>query len=154
MTCSAGVSTCERISNSEPLHVQFLRWGDRSRVPPFHLGSKMKVTVCELPDEPVELAAAWKGLRDHVERNHPHLVLLPEFAFIPALWTAEAFDQASWDEAIMTSGAWIRRLSELGAEHVVGARPVTVYGRHYNEGFLWSRGRMLAPLRRKYFMPD
>jgi N-carbamoylputrescine amidase len=114
----------------------------------------MKVTVCELPNEPSELEAAWKSLREHTERHHPHLLLLPEFAFVPALWKHDEFDQAEWDAAIMTSGARIRRLSELGAEHVVGARPVTVYGRHYNEGFLWSRGRVLAPLRRKYFMPD
>ena len=38
--------------------------------------------------------------------------------------------------------------------HVVGTRPVTIDGRRFNQGFLWSAGGGLARLRRKFYLPD
>ncbi|MCP3902462.1 MAG: carbon-nitrogen hydrolase family protein [Planctomycetes bacterium] len=35
--------------------------------------------------------------------------------------------------------AWRPRLAELGAERVVGTRPIVDGGRHYNEAFAWTR---------------
>lgn len=114
----------------------------------------MRATVCELPHEPAELASAWQLLCAHVKEQRSELVLLPEFAFIAALWETESFDAARWAEAITTCDAWLRRLPELDVEYVVGARPVAAYGRHFNEGFLSSRTQRCAPLRRKFYMPD
>jgi N-carbamoylputrescine amidase len=114
----------------------------------------MRVTVCELPHEAGTLATAWTALREHVAKHHSELVLLPEFAFVEPLWERDFFDAARWDEGVGRSNAWAERLSELGVAHVVGTRPATVGRRHFNEGFIWSNGPGLVPLRSKWFLPD
>lgn len=113
----------------------------------------MRVTVCELPQEPLALATAWAGLCRHVARRAPALVLLPEFALVDAVWESERFDAARWGAALAQGEALLERLPELGAARVVGTRPVERDGRRYNEGYLWSREGGLVPLRRKYFLP-
>jgi N-carbamoylputrescine amidase len=114
----------------------------------------VKVTVCELPHEPAPLAQSWTRLREHVAEHGSELVLLPEFAFVEPLWERDYFDPARWDEGVARSEAWSQRLCELGAAHVVSTRPATVGRRHFNEGFLWSAGAHLVPLRSKWFLPD
>jgi N-carbamoylputrescine amidase len=81
-------------------------------------------------------------------------VLLPEFALVEPVWEDKVFDQARWADALARSDAWLERLPELGAEHVVGARPVGGGGRRFNQGYIWSAAGGLTPLRRKYFLPD
>lgn len=114
----------------------------------------MRATVCELPHEPAALSSAWRALCDHTARQRSSLVLLPELAFVEPFWESQAFDDARWARATATSDAWIARLSELSVEHVVGTRPATDNGLHFNEGFLWSRAQRSMSLRRKYFLPD
>jgi N-carbamoylputrescine amidase len=114
----------------------------------------MRVTVCELPHEPEALADAWAALCEHTVRHTSELVLLPEFAMVDPVWVHEDFDAARWADAQASSEVWRRRLPELRAAHVVGTRPVTIAGRHFNQGFLWSASGGLLPLRRKYYLPD
>jgi N-carbamoylputrescine amidase len=114
----------------------------------------MRITVCELPHEPEALRAAWAGLCEHTTRHASELVLLPECAFVPAMWESEPFDHGRWDQAVQLSAAWLGRLHELGVEHVVGTRPVEVGGRPFNQGYLWLPASGVVPLRRKYFLPD
>jgi N-carbamoylputrescine amidase len=114
----------------------------------------MRITICELPHEPAALAAAWEGLCAHVARHRPALVLLPELAFVPPLWEREEPDQRAWEEAVALADAWMARLPELRAGHVVGTRPVVIGGRPFNQGFAWSAGRGVVPLRRKFWLPD
>jgi len=113
----------------------------------------MRVTICELPHEPSALAAAWTGLSGHTTQRATELVLLPEFAFVDPVWEAEHFDAARWAAAEAQGRAWLARLPELRAAHVVGTRPVTIAGRPFNQGFLWSAAAGLTPLRRKFFLP-
>jgi N-carbamoylputrescine amidase len=114
----------------------------------------MRVTVCELPHEPGALAAAWARLCEHTARHSSELVLLPEFAMVDPVWQDELFDADRWAAAQALHEVWRRRLPELRAAHVVGTRPVTIEGRPFNQGFLWSASGDLAPLRRKFFLPD
>ncbi|MEO8139591.1 MAG: nitrilase-related carbon-nitrogen hydrolase, partial [Gemmatimonadota bacterium] len=114
----------------------------------------MRITVCELPHESGALAAAWAGLCQHTARYQSELVLLPEFALVEPVWEEQRFDQARWTAAVARCDAWLQRLPELGAEQVVGTRPVSIDGRPFNQGYLWSAGSGLTPLRRKYFLPD
>jgi N-carbamoylputrescine amidase len=114
----------------------------------------MRVTVCELPHEPEALGDAWAALCAHTARHASELVLLPEFAMVDPVWVHEEFDAARWADAQALSEVWLRRLPELRVAHVVGTRPVTIAGRHFNQGFLWSASGGLAPLRRKYYLPD
>jgi N-carbamoylputrescine amidase len=114
----------------------------------------VRVTVCELPHEPAALASAWAGLCEHTSRNGSELVLLPEFAMVDPVWEEECFDQARWAAALAQSEARLQLLPELGAVHVVGTRPVSIDGRPFNQGYLWSAAGGLTPLRRKFFLPD
>jgi N-carbamoylputrescine amidase len=81
------------------------------------------------------------------------LLLLPEFAFVAPVWEAEAFDRALWTAVETRSDARLERLGELNAARVVGTRPVTIDGRPFNEGYIWSRVGGLTPLRRKFYLP-
>jgi N-carbamoylputrescine amidase len=114
----------------------------------------VRVTVCELPHDPDALAAAWAGLCQHTTRHRSELVLLPEFALVEPVWEEEQFDQARWDAVVARSDAWLERLAELGAGHVVGTRPASIAGRPFNQGYLWSPTGGLTPLRRKFLVPD
>ena len=114
----------------------------------------MRVTVCELPHERTALDTAWSELCDHTARQRSALVLLPEFAFVEPFWESEVFDEARWARVTETCNSWIGRLHELDVDYVVGTRPVTQHGHHFNEGFLWFRAQLFTPLRRKHFMPD
>ena len=73
---------------------------------------------------------------------------------VEPVWEEPAFDPARWAAALALSDAWLHRLPELGAAHVVGARPANIDGRPFNQGYLWSAAGGLTPLRRKYFLPD
>jgi N-carbamoylputrescine amidase len=113
----------------------------------------VRVTVCELPHDPSTLAAAWTGLCQHTARHRSELVLLPEFAMVDPVWEGVLFDPARWAAAEALSELWLNRLDELRAAHVVGTRPVSKNGKRYNEGYIWSGGSRVVPLRRKYFLP-
>jgi len=114
----------------------------------------MRVTVCELPHEPEALAAAWVALCEHTLRHSSEMVLLPEFAMVEPVWQDRFFDTARWEAAQALAGSWLQRLPELRVTHVVGTRPVTIDGRPFNQGFLWSAPGTVLPLRRKFFLPD
>lgn len=114
----------------------------------------MRVTVCEMPHEPRALASAWDALCEHTARHSSELLLLPEFAMVEALWQDERVDAARWEAAAALGDAWRNRLAELRVAHVVGTRPVTLDGRPFNQGFLWSAPGDLVPLRRKFFRPE
>jgi N-carbamoylputrescine amidase len=114
----------------------------------------MRVTVCELPHEPETLAAAWAALCEHTVRHSSELVLLPELAMVDPVWEDELFDAARWAAAEALSETWSLRLLELRVAHVVGTRPITIDGRPFNQGFLWSASGVLMPLRSKFYLPD
>lgn len=114
----------------------------------------MRVTVCELPHEPGALAQAWAGLCRHASRHRSELVLLPEFAFVEPVWEGDDFEPGRWADAVAASDAWLERLAELRATFVVGSRPVSIAGRPFNQGYLWSRTGGLTPLRSKFHLPD
>jgi N-carbamoylputrescine amidase len=114
----------------------------------------MRITVCELPHEPAALAAAWRALCDHTARHASELVLLPELAMVEPFWQEEPFDVARWAAAQAVSDVWRNCFPELKACRVAGTNPVTIDGRRFNQGFLWSCAGDVMPLRRKFFLPD
>ena len=114
----------------------------------------MRATVCELPCQPALLEADWAALCAHTRAERSDLVLLPEFAFVEPVWETLPPKPARWDAAVALSDAWQARLHALDTDWVVGARPVTVGGQRFNEGFAWSRQGGYLPLRRKFHLPD
>ncbi|MEO8227549.1 MAG: carbon-nitrogen hydrolase family protein [Gemmatimonadota bacterium] len=114
----------------------------------------MRVTVCELPHDSRTRSLAWRALCDHTTSHASELVLLPEFAMAEAVWTSERPDPAKWAAAEAASDRWLERFEELRVQFVVGARPVTVAGRRFNQGYIWSAAAGVAALRRKFFLPN
>ncbi len=114
----------------------------------------MRVTVCELPHDPQTRSLAWRALSEHTTWHASELVLLPEFAMVDPVWVSECSDPAKWAAAETDSDRWLERLGELGVQYVVGARPVTVAGRRFNQGYIWSAAAGVVALRRKYYLPD
>ena len=114
----------------------------------------MRVTVCELPHEPIALTAAWAALCEHTASHSSELVLLPEFAMVEPVWESEHFDLSRWNDAETLGEIWLARLSEMRANHVAGTRPVTIAGRRFNQGYLTSVAGGVVPLRGKFFLPD
>ena len=113
----------------------------------------MRVTVCQLSDEPRAFAADWETLRAHVGDQESDLVLLPEMPFATWFATEPAFAQAPWDAAIAEHGRWKQRLSDLAPATVLSTEPVERNGRRLNEAFVWSAGRA-RPAHHKRYLPD
>jgi N-carbamoylputrescine amidase len=82
------------------------------------------------------------------------LVLLPEFAMLEPVWESDHFDPARWSAVEALTARRLALLPELRAEFVAGTRPVSIDGRRLNQGYLWSLGAGVQPLRSKYFLPE
>lgn len=115
----------------------------------------MRITVCEIRgDNPASAQDDWTRLCQHTTQHQPDLVVLPEFAFLPAVWEQARFDQAIWDDAVAQAEQWVKRFGELNCAWVLGAFPVSRSGRPLNQGFLWHREQGLVPLRCKAYLPN
>jgi N-carbamoylputrescine amidase len=114
----------------------------------------VKVTVCELPNDPDQLARQWQRLSAHTRAAASDLVLLPEMPFSPWLAASKAVDRRRWIEAVESHRQWIVRLPELGARAVIGTRPVIHNGTPFNQGFVWSPDTDATAAHTKYYLPD
>lgn len=112
----------------------------------------MRVTVVQISESTP--AAEWERLAEHCSDHATEFVVLGEMPFAPWLPGSETVDEAAWDRAVNDHARWIDRLSELGAEHVAGSRPVNRDGIPHNEGFMWSAAGGYAPTHIKYYLPD
>lgn len=114
----------------------------------------MKVTVCELNDQPQALALDWAGLRKHVTAEKSDLVLLPEMPFYPWLATTKECEPSAWQTAVDAHDAWIGRLGELAVPLVLGSRPISNAGQGFNEGFAWLPTTGYQAVHHKVYLPD
>jgi predicted amidohydrolase len=114
----------------------------------------MRITVCEMPDDPEQFAREWVRLSRHTKRESSDLVLLPEMPFFYWFCSAPRFDPAIWREAVRKHKQWMERISELGATVVLGSRPVDRRGRRLNEGFVWSNKTGVRGVHLKRYLPD
>lgn len=113
----------------------------------------MKITVCQLHNDPDGLAADWQALVSHVRAAGSDLVLLPEMPFYPWPFRRQTFDPAVWQASVAAHNRWQARLSELAPAVVAASRPIDDHGGRYNEGFLWENGHYRA-VHRKLYLPD
>jgi N-carbamoylputrescine amidase len=114
----------------------------------------MRVTVCELPNEPGELESAWSELVDHVREQGSGFVLLPEMPFYRWLAHSRAVNPAEWQRAVQAHMDWIGRLEALAPAVVVSTRPVVRTGERQNQGYLWDAKNGLQDAHVKYYLPD
>lgn len=114
----------------------------------------MKVTVCELSDEPAAFSREWARLVTHVSRNGSDFLLLPEMPFYPWFAVSPKFKLDTWNEAVAAHRKWLGRLPEMGSITVAGSCPVNRRGRRLNQGFLWSSKYGLKWVHTKSYLPN
>ena len=114
----------------------------------------MRVTVCELGDDPNALARDWERLVAHVKSQQSELVLLPEMPFCSWFAGTPVFDESAWQSAVASHDAWQPRLKELAPAIVLGTRPVNSNGQRLNEGFSWSMETGYNIAHHKHYLPD
>jgi N-carbamoylputrescine amidase len=114
----------------------------------------LRATVVELPHDPRALEQAWEALGEHTRTHGTELLLLPELAFVEALWENEVVDDGRRQSAERLTEQWLQRLPELGATAVVGARPVRRKGTPTIEAFRWRDHEGTTALRSKQILPN
>ena len=112
----------------------------------------MKVTVCELRNDPDFLDEDWKSLAAHVQTNGGDLVVLPEMPFYRWLPATTDVVPEEWVESVRVHADWLARLAELGANTIIATQPVIEGGQRFNEGIVWTRksGKSKATHRKRY----
>jgi N-carbamoylputrescine amidase len=114
----------------------------------------MRLTVCELPNDPDDFAHAWQRLVEHVDERKSDLVLLPEMPFFRWLSQTNEIDAAEWERAVSAHDEWIARLDQLAPAAVISSRPVVEDGGRRNVGFVWESGTGAVDIHAKHYLPD
>ena len=114
----------------------------------------MKVTVCQLPNEPQALDNAWIQLVQHVKNNESEFVLLPEMPFHPWLAHSSQVKAEKWEQAVQAHEAWLSRLDELAPATVASTRPVVLDGKRQNAAYIWEPGQGAKNVHTKYYLPN
>ncbi len=113
----------------------------------------MRITVCEMPDDPSAFERAWGKLCLHARKQKSDLVLLPEMPFYYWFASSPKFELKRWEQAVNAHKRWKKRLSELGAPVVLGTAPVERGGRRANEGFVWTKKGGVRVVHLKNYLP-
>jgi N-carbamoylputrescine amidase len=113
----------------------------------------MRVTVCQLHDEPDAFDADWSALCAHARRERSELVLLPEMPFGRWFAVTRPFEGRRWREAIDAHRQSEPRLAELGVPAVIYTRPTERFDRRLNEAnVVTAEGS--RPVHDKRYLPD
>jgi predicted amidohydrolase len=116
--------------------------------------SIIKVTVCQLRDDPDGLAEDWERLVAHVKSENSQLVLLPEMPFSSWFARVQDFDPDVWQAAVTAHQDWQKRFNELAPAIVIGSQPVDSGYIRLNEGFIWTHEHGYQAVHHKYYLPD
>jgi N-carbamoylputrescine amidase len=114
----------------------------------------MKVTVCQLRNDPEHLETDWTRLVAHANRCGSEMVLLPEMPFYPWPAAVRSPDSAVWRASVAAHDRWLQRLEALAPATVLGTRPVLREGKRFNEGFLWDGRDGYRSVHTKCYLPD
>ena len=114
----------------------------------------MKVTVCELTNDPTSPGTQWEDLAAHVQSEQSDLVLLPEMPFYGWLPASRTVNPKEWNRSVASHDQWAARLGELGAPTVIGTRPIVEENTRYNLGFVWDSENGEQGVHKKHYLPD
>jgi N-carbamoylputrescine amidase len=114
----------------------------------------MKVTVCELRNDPNALELDWQALVAHVQSEASDFVLLPEMPFYPWVAETDQADSAVWEASVEAHDRWVLRLVDLAPAVAAGSRPVVRQGKRLNEGFVWDASSGYRAVHHKYYLPN
>lgn len=114
----------------------------------------VRISVCELPDNRMEFAAAWDNLVQHVRFAESGFVVLPELPAATWFGATPDFDQERWDAVVSAHEALVAGLAAFGSAVVVTSIAETVAGRRRNTAVAWSQGTGLLRLHHKTILPE
>jgi len=114
----------------------------------------MKVTVCELGNDPAVFARDWKKLADHAKTERSDLILLPEMPFFPWFAWSSVFEPSVWRSAVQAHQDAFSLLEQLAPAFVCGSRPVDKKGKRQNEAFVWEKNGGFRTAHTKHYLPD
>jgi N-carbamoylputrescine amidase len=116
--------------------------------------NKMKVTVCELRNDPASFTEDWERLEAHVKVERSDLVLLPEMPFSPWFVWSPLYDSKIWARAIKSHQEATPFLERLSPAIVCGSQPVNRKGNRHNEAFIWDQKSGFHSAHTKYYLPN
>ncbi|TNF86338.1 MAG: carbon-nitrogen hydrolase family protein [Gammaproteobacteria bacterium] len=115
----------------------------------------MKVTVCQLDNRAGKLEPMLAELAAHMQSQNARFLLLPEMCFYDWLAAEPEPDRARWLAAVEAHARQILELDRLGAQAVIGTRPVVDdSGEFRNQAYLWTPEPRVLPVHEKYYLPD
>jgi len=114
----------------------------------------MKVTVCQLGNDPEAFARDWERLAAHVKTEQSDLVLLPEFPFSPWFAWSPEYNPTIWEDAVKAHQEAAPLLEKLSSAFVCGSLPVNNKGKRHNEAFIWDSTSGFRYAHTKYYLPD
>jgi N-carbamoylputrescine amidase len=114
----------------------------------------MKITVCQLNNNPDLFLNDWKMLKAHIQKEKSNLVLLPEMPFYEWFAAKPEFIEEQWQDAIEAHEVWIKRLHELQCPYVLGSRPVNEGNKRYNNAFVWYKNDEIIDFHQKHNVPN
>lgn len=114
----------------------------------------MRVTVCQLPEDQEQLDIALAALKEHLVAAESQFLLLPEMPFSKWLPRTQAVDPNLWQQAVVQHQQRNRDFQQLGVRCITGTQPILSQQVPYNEAFVWQHDSGMAPVHRKYYLPE
>src|SRR5262252_8989052 len=91
---------------------------------------RMKITVCEFPDEAPRKEAVWTALVHFLHANPTDVVVLPEMPFCDwQMFMTKTIDPRVWEAAVAIHDTMITQFAALQATLVLTSRPVDAQGK-------------------------
>ncbi|GCF10365.1 carbon-nitrogen hydrolase family protein [Dictyobacter arantiisoli] len=115
---------------------------------------RIKITVCELHNEPDVFAKDWQHLIEHVQHEQSQLVVLPEMPFSPWLGTTAQFEASRWQASVIAHECALTSLSALAPATVLSSHPLNRDGKRLNAGFSWGSQDGYRSIHDKYYLPN
>ena len=116
----------------------------------------MRVTVCQIDPREGMLDQYLADLASHIKSDRSDFVLLPEMSFSEWFAADKTPEPNRWAEAVKNHSRYIGKLGTLGANAVMGTRPIiNAGGSRRNEAYLWTKNTNSAiGVHEKYYLPD
>lgn len=114
----------------------------------------MRLTVCQLPDDPEAFAESFGVLTDHVRRERSDILLLNEMPASPWLAAAPKFNAKLWKKSLLDHDEFPKKFVPLGDVVILGSRPVESGTLRLNQAYLWTKKRGYQPVHEKAYLPD
>lgn len=114
----------------------------------------MKITVCQLGDNPVDFARDWERLAAHVKTVQSDMILLPEMPFSPWFAWSPKYEPKIWENAVRAHQEATSMLEQLAPAIVCGSQPAGKKGKRLNEAFIWDSTSGFRTAHTKYYLPN